>query len=427
MKIGKELRMSRRSLTVGVWIGWITVVGLLITACGGVATKEEGASGEEGGPVKIGAPYPLSGAWAENGQNNVQGMQLAIDEINSNGGIEALDGAQLELAEVDTSSDDPSQAQSVTTRLIRDERVSALVGSYLSSLTLTSSTAAEEEGAPMLTQSFVDELTDRGYSTIFQLPPKSSTFGTESVNLYAQIAQEQGRPVQTSAVVTSNDAATKAQAETVQTQAEGRNIEVGAFAEYPPGIEDASAVVNQVQSAEPDVIFAGGPVGDITLIIQGLRDRGIEAPIVGTGGTGFLVKGLAEGLGQEVDGLLSLSAWNEDMEVEGGEAIREASEAYKQTYGEPFMPQEAGESYVAVYLIKEASEQSQSSDPAAIRDMLAQMSVDSGPQAAMPPGRIAFDDTGMNEYATPIMIQWQDQVPKTVWPEEMAAADVRLP
>lgn len=418
----------RRLVVVGIRLGWLLVVGVLLTACGGIATKEEGASGEEGGPVKIGAPFPLSGAWAENGQNNVQGMELAVEEINNNGGIEALDGAQFELVDVDTSSDDPSQAQSVTTRLIRDEQVSSLVGSYLSSLTLTTSTAAEQEGVPMVTQSFVDELTNRGYSTIFQLPPKSSSFGTNTVEYYVEIAQAQGRPVQTAAVVASNDAATSAQAETVQEEAEGRGIEVGAYVSYPPGIEDASAIVNQVQSAEPDVIFAGGPVGDITLIIQGLRGRGIDAPVVGTGGTGFLVKGLAEGLGQQVDGILSLSAWNEDMQLEGvGEAIREASEAYKEAYGEPFMPQEAGESYVAVYLIKEAIEQAQSSDPQAIRDMLAQMSVDSGPQAAMPPGQIAFDDTGMNQYAMPIMIQWQDQVPKTVWPREIAAVDPRLP
>jgi branched-chain amino acid transport system substrate-binding protein len=426
MKEGKELIMNAGRIFIDVRLGLLLLVVMLLSACGGVATQGEGASGEEGGPVKIGAPFPLSGTWAENGQNNVQGMQLAVDEINNNGGIEALDGAQLEVVDVDTTSDDPSQAQSVTTRLIRDERVSALVGSYLSSLTLTTSTAAEQEGVPMVTQSFVDELTNRGYSNIFQLPPKSSVFGTDTVQYYVDIARAQGRPVESAAIFASNDAATKAQAEAVQAEAESQGIEVGAPVSYPPGIEDASAIINQIQSAEPDVIFAGGPVGDITLIIQGLRDRGIEAPVVGTGGTGFLIKGLAEGLGEQVNGVLSLSAWNEDMQLEGV-AISDASEAYKQTYNEPFMPQEAGESYVAVYLIKEAIEQAQSSDPAAIRDALAQLSVESGPEAAMPPGQIAFDETGMNVYVSPIMIQWQDQVPKTVYPDEFASTDVTLP
>jgi branched-chain amino acid transport system substrate-binding protein len=413
--------------TRGVALGLVLLlVGVLLSACGGVATQEEGSAGGEGEAVKIGAPFPLSGVWAENGQNNLQGMQLAADEINEAGGVEALDGSKLEIVDADTSSDDPAQAQSVTTRLIQDQGVSALVGSYLSSLTLTTSTAAERAQVPMVTQSFVDELTARGYKNIFQLPPKSSAFGSQTVQYYVDIAKSQGKPVQTAAIVGSNDAATKAQAEAVRDEAENLGIEVGAFALYPPGINDASAIVNQVGGAQPDVIFAGGPVGDITLIIRSLRGRGIEAPVVGTGGTGFLVKGLAEGLGEQVNGVLSLSAWNEDMQISGGEAISQASQAYKERYNDPFMPQEAGESYVAVYLIKEAMEQSQSSDPKKVRDALAQLNVDSGPKAAMPPGRIAFDETGMNEFATPIMIQWQDQVPKTVWPEDVAATEIRL-
>lgn len=411
----------------GIILGWmLLLVALVLAACGGVANQGDEAAGGKVETVKIGAPFPLSGTWAENGQNNVQGMKLAADEINKDGGIEALDGAKLEVATVDTSSDDPSQAQSVTTRLIDDQKVSALVGSYLSSLTLTTSTAAERAQVPMVTQSFVDELTGRGYKNIFQLPPKSSAFGSGTVQYYVDIAEAQGKSVQTAAIVGSNDAATKAQAEAVRDVAEKQGIEVGAFALYPPGLNDASAVVNKVGQAQPDVIFAGGPVGDITLIIKNLRGQGIDAPIVGTGGTGFLVKGLAEGLGEQVNGVLSLSAWNEDMQISGAEAIGQASEAYKKRYDEPFMPQEAGESYVAVYLIKEAIEQAKSNDPKKIRDALAGMNVDSGPQAAMPPGKITFDETGMNKFATPIMIQWQDQVPKTVWPEDVAATEPKL-
>jgi branched-chain amino acid transport system substrate-binding protein len=279
----------------------------------------------------------------------------------------------------------------------------------------------------MVTQSFVDELTARGYDYFFQLPPKSSSFGTGAVKYYLEIAEAQGKPVETAVIFASNDAATRAQAQSASKEIESQGIELGDSISYPPELSDASSIVSRVEGAEPDVIFAGGPVGDITLIIQGLRDRGIEAPIVGTGGTGFLVRGLAEGLGQQVNGVLSLSAWNEDMQLEGTEAISEVSETYKQYYGEPFMPQEAGESYVAVYLIKEAIEQAQSPDPEEIRDALAQLNVDSGPKAAMPPGKIAFDETGMNRFAAPIMIQWEDSVPNTVWPKDIAAADVELP
>jgi branched-chain amino acid transport system substrate-binding protein len=437
----------------------LIVPSLLLAGCGGVALQEdtgtandaaasptgaetttdatpEGAAGAttDATPAGaagatttclIGAPHPLSGPWAENGQNSVRGMELAAEEINRNGGIAALGGANIEIVPADTATD-PAQAQSVAAQLVTDRGVSALVGSYLSSLTLTSSTAAESQRVPMLSQSFVDELTARGYEYFFQLPPKSSSFGANTVRYYLEIAEAEGRTVQNAVVFGSNDAATRAQADRVVQTATERGLTIPEPIVYPPGITDPSAIVNQIATSNPDVIFGGGPVADIVLIIRNLRARGIEAPVVGTGGTGFLVKGLAEGLGDDVNGVMSLSAWNDDMNIpEAG--VQQASEAYRQAYNEPFMPQEAGETYVAVHLIKTAIEQAGSCEPQAIRDVLAQIEVSSGPESGMPPGQIAFDETGMNRFATPIMIQWQDQLPRTVWPQEVASTEVQLP
>jgi branched-chain amino acid transport system substrate-binding protein len=451
--------MNNRTRVRGLIFPLLAALSLLLAGCGGVALQEDpgtannaaasptgpetttNAAASPTGPETttdatpagaagatttclIGAPHPLSGPWAENGQNSVRGMELAAEEINRNGGIAALGGANIEIVPGDTATD-PAQAQSVTAQLVTDRGVSALVGSYLSSLTLTSSTAAESQRVPMVSQSFVDELTQRGYEYFFQLPPKSSSFGANTVSYYLEIAEAKGRPVQNAVVFGSNDAATRAQADRVVQAATEQGINIPEPVVFPPGITDASAIVNQIAASNPDVIFAGGPVADIVLIIRDLRARGIQVPIVGTGGTGFLVKGLAEGLGDQVNGIMSLSAWNEDMNLPEAQ-VQEASEAYREAYNEPFMPQEAGETYVAVHLIKAAIEQAGSCEPQDIRDALAQMEVSSGPESAMPPGQIAFDDTGMNSFATPVMIQWQDQVPRTVWPQDVAATEVQL-
>jgi branched-chain amino acid transport system substrate-binding protein len=412
----------RRGMAVAVVASGVPA----LAACGGgIATqgnRQDTGGGDGGGPVKLGAPYPLSGDWAEQGQNCLNGMRLAVEEINAAGGIGALNGRQLEIVSVDTGSTDPNRAQSVTDRLCADEQVSAVVGCFLSALSLTASTATERREVPMVTQSLIDDLVERGYRYVFKLPPNTSSTGTEAVNYYLEIAEAQGRTVERAAIVGSNDAATAAQSETLRDQARERGIEVGAFVSFPPGLEDASAIVNQVSNAEPDVVFAGGPVADIALLVRNLRARGIEAPVVGSGGTGFLTQGLADALGDQVNGIMSISAWNGDMELEGA---AEADRAWREEYDQPFMPNEAGTSYVAVYLFKEALERAGSSEPQALRDALAQIEVTSGPAAAYPPGGIRFDDAGMNERAEPIMIQWQDGVPKTVWPEDLAAVEVR--
>ncbi len=398
---------------------------LFLAACGGVATNN--GSPQRSGPVdvvKIGAPYPLSGTWAEAGKNSVAGMQAAADVINAKGGISELNGAKIEIVPADTS-DDPAQAQNVTKQLIQGQQVTALVGSYLSNLTLTTSTAAESSRVPMLTQSFVDKITERGYKYIFQLPPKSSAFGADSVKYAVQIADANGKPIKRAAVVSSNDAAGAAQAAAVVKAAKAAGIETPDPIVYPPGITDVTPIVGKIQAASPDMVFSYGPVSDTTLIIRNLRERGINAPVTGTGGTGLLDKGIGTSLGKQSEGLMSLSAWNDDMKLPG---VPEAVQAYKaKNPGEKFMPQEAGESYVAVMDIYEAIRKSGSADPQAIRDALSTTQFSTGPASGMPPGAIAFDDTGMNKNATPIVIQWQNGQPVTIWPKDVAAAPIMKP
>ena len=51
--------------------------------------------------VKIALVVPLSGRWARQGQLKKMGAEMAIDEINAQGGIKALGGARLKLILVD--------------------------------------------------------------------------------------------------------------------------------------------------------------------------------------------------------------------------------------------------------------------------------------------------------------------------------------
>ena len=405
-------------------IGIAALAVMTLAACSGIATDGGGGSEDSKAvtELKIGAPYPLSGTWAVFGQDAVGGMEAAADVINNNGGITCLDGDRVKIVSADTS-DDPAQAQSVTTKMIQGESVSAIVGSYLSNLSLTTSTAAEQARVPQLTQSFVDQLTERDYQYIFQLPPKASAFGADSVKFYLEIAESQGESVGKAAVIASNDASGKAQAEAVVAAATQSGITIPAPIVYPPGITDVTPVINDIQGAEPDVIFSYGPVADTTLVVKNLRDRGIDTPIIGIGGTGLLNRGIATTLGPLSEGLLSLTAWNDDMDLPG---VEEAAAAFAASNPDaPFMPQEAGESYVAVMAIAEAAEESCSADPQAIRDALSKMKFEGTAAAAMPPGIMEFDDAGMNEHATPIVIQWQDGRPVTVWPEDVAAAPLQ--
>ena len=407
MDVWLGLRAARGSVSA-------VVLALALAGCGGGAT--EGGQGEE---IKIGLPHPLTGVWAEGGQNSVNGALLAIEDINAGGGVEALEGAQLAGVEADTSSADPGQAASVTRRLAQQDGVSALIGSYVSALSLTASTEAEQAGIPILTQAFTDELTTRGYQYLFQLPPASSEIGASTVPYVRDAFAAADFPLQRVAVVSSNDAALQAQAEGTVATAEAEGLDVVATEFYPIDLTDASVLAQQVVRADPDLVFLGGPTQAAILVVQTLRSVGYDGPVVGLGGGGILNKGFAEALGDDVNGVLSMAAWNWDMPYEG---VDDVNQRFMERFDEPFMSQEAGESYTAVWILKEAMESAGSSEPADIAEALRELSLTSGPGSYMPGGEVGFDETGLNPDTFPIMIQWQDGVPKGVWPEDVQAA-----
>src|SRR2546427_668366 len=116
--------------------------------------------------VKIALVAPLSGRWARQGQLKKMGADMAIDEINSQGGIKALGGAKIVLREAD-AGDSVEKAVSAAQRVLTREKISAGIGSWLSSFTLGVTEVAERLQVPWLTLSYADSITERGFKYTF--------------------------------------------------------------------------------------------------------------------------------------------------------------------------------------------------------------------------------------------------------------------
>ena len=369
-----------------------------------------------GQEIVVGVPVPLTGAFSEAGQNCLLAVQHAVDDINQAGGVKALNGAQLKVSYGDTSTDNPAQAADVVRRVV-GEGASALIGAYLSSLTLPASTAAEQAQVPMITQSFVDTLSTRGYKYFFQLPPKSSAFGTATVDYLLEIYRDAGINLTSGAMISSDDASSKAQGEAVVQQAKAKGIDMPVAEFYPVTIADMSPLVQKVRSAKAQAVFMTGPVPAVLLFTRTLRGLGDKTPIVGIGGGGILDVSFPGQLGPAAEGVIALAAWNWDLNQPGVDKI---AKAYDERNKVPFMPQESGESYIAAWLVHRAAENAKSSDPKKLNEALTGLKLGSGdPIADLWPGRkIAFDSTGVND-TVPLAVQYQGGVPRTVWPKEV--------
>jgi branched-chain amino acid transport system substrate-binding protein len=79
--------------------------------------------------ILIGEYESLTGAEATFGQSSTNGLKLAVEEINSSGG---LLGKQIKLITYDDQGK-PSEAATVVQKLINKDRVAAIIGEVASS------------------------------------------------------------------------------------------------------------------------------------------------------------------------------------------------------------------------------------------------------------------------------------------------------
>jgi branched-chain amino acid transport system substrate-binding protein len=384
------------------------------TGCGGGGDT---ASGGAAADVNIGLIEPLSGPFADNGNMARLGAELCVEQINDAGGIKALDGAQLKLVQQDTGAAAPAQVANQLQSLIQQNELSAVIGAWASSYTLAASTVAEQSKVPMVTESFADDITSRGYKFIFQIPAQAKLMGQAPVDSVLGLAKTAGLNITRAAIVADNTSAAQVSAEGAAGRFQAAGIDVAVKEYFTPGLTDATSLALKVLAGDPQIIFLQGALSDMALLQNAFEQQGYAGPLVGAG-SGFVVTNYAETVGAAANGSFSAAGWNWDRP---GGAAEEFAKAFTEANPDFTFPgQEAGEDCSAVYIIAEALEKAGSAEPQAVRDAIAKVNITEGPATMLSAGKVSFDETGLLEGATPFIVQWQDGKPYTVAPEELA-------
>ena len=366
--------------------------------------------------VKIALVAPLSGRWARQGQLKKMGAEMAIDEINRQGGIRALGGARIVLREAD-AGDSVEKAVSAAQRVLTREKISAGIGAWLSSFTLGVTEVAERLQVPWLTLSYADNITERGFKYTFQTSPVSSVQAEQALELVVDLAKRNHRPIKKAAIVGDNTAATVFFFKPLREKLlAAKGIELVVDEVWTPPLPDATAIVQKLRATQPDIMFYGATnFPDSIQVLQKIKEFGVKTPIQGVGAW-LVTPEYVKTVGKELlDTIQTVVAAHP---LKGQE---ELVRRFKERTGEPFMTQDPLCTYAHVWLIKEAAEQARSAEPKAIRDALARIDLSSGPAAAaLYPGSIKFDERGRRIGAAPIIVQWQGGEPFTVVPASVA-------
>lgn len=360
-------------------------------------------------PVNVGVILPLSGANAQFGINSRQGLELVADELNAAGGLKGMGGAKINLVVADSTSA-PGAAATVAQRMIAENDCCAILGAFVSSLTLAVSEVTERRGVPLITMSYSDQLTGRGFKNVFQVTPKGSVIGKAQFDFAAALAGGPGKANKV-AILFEDTAFGTSTASGLRAAAKAANVEIVMDEAYPLGITDVTPLINKLRASKAQIVFPVSYLNDSLLIVRALRQQKLNIPIVG-GSAGYVIPDFAQALGDYANGVLSICSANYDL-------ARDLTERYRKRF-KAFMVHEALEHAVSLDVLAQAINAAKSASPEEIGKTLRSMTFTEGWAKAMTNGTIKFDQTGLNVHAEPVMVQWQKNELVTVWPTKFA-------
>ncbi|MDK3258262.1 branched-chain amino acid ABC transporter substrate-binding protein [Blastococcus capsensis] len=260
-------RPRRRSATFAS----VFAASLVLTGCGGglLSGDDEAAGSDE--PIALGMITPLSGSSAAIGPYMQNGAQLAVDEINADGGI---DGRELELV-IEDGACDPRTATAAANKLVT-EGVEISVGGYCSGATLPTLPIFNKAGVPMIIPAANStELVDQGLENVFLI----NGTGTQQAQAAVEFMEKQGAT--RVAIVDDNTSySTDIAEQTAELLEGGEGPELVLQESVTAGESDYSANVNAVVQANPDFVYWTGYYQEGGLIIRQLRQAGYTGPIM---------------------------------------------------------------------------------------------------------------------------------------------------
>ncbi len=237
-------------------------------------------SGNSANEIKIGINYELSGNVATYGQSSVDGIMMAIDEINAAGGV---NGKKLVAVKYDNKSE-PAEATTLANKLISQDKVVAILGPATSGSFKSEIPVADKNKIPVISGSATaDDVTIDASGLkeyAFRICYTDSFQGTAMANFSAKNLKA------TKAVIIKDNSSdyAKGLAENFTTTftAAGGTI-VGEEA-YVSKDTDFNAILTKIRSLDFDVIYLPGYYEEAGLIIKQARALGIDAPILGADG-----------------------------------------------------------------------------------------------------------------------------------------------
>jgi branched-chain amino acid transport system substrate-binding protein len=312
-------------------------------------------------PIKIGALFAVTGPAAFLGEPERNTAKMVIDEINAAGGVK---GRKLELVAYDTAGD-ATKAVQLATKLIKDDKVVAIIGPSTTGESMAVIPVAEKEQIPLISCSAGIKITDPVKKWVF----KTAQNDTLAVGrIYEQLQKQKLSKV---SILTVSDGFGSSGREQLKAQAAKFGITIISDDTYGPKDTDMTSQLTKIRGLKPDAVICWGTNPGPAVIAKNAKQLGLKIPLYMSHGVSS--KKFIELAGDSSEGIRLPSGKvlvadvlpNSDPQKKSLMAFVKDYQNHYKAEGDHF----GGHAWDAVMLLKGAIEHG-GDTPSAIRDQL---------------------------------------------------------
>src|SRR6202047_4109291 len=391
------------------------------------------ASRAQTSEVVIGLTYPLSGANAQIGVDAQKAYETALEIINKDydfdlplakgEGLPGLGGAKVRLVFADHQSD-PQKGRAETERLITQEKVCAVLGTYQSAVAVTVSQVCERYQIPFISaDNSSPSLHRRGLKFYFRAAPHDEMYSAAMFDFFDAL-KKKGTKIETLALFHEDTIFGTDAGNTQAKLANDHGYKVLADIKYRSNSPSLSAEVQQLKAANADVLMPSSYTTDGILLIKTMAELGYKANAIVAQDAGFSEKALYDAVGDKIPGVISRGSFSLDLAAKRP-MVAKVNDMFKEKSGKD-LNDFSSRQFMGLIVMADAINRAKSTDGDKIREALVATDMP-GEITIMPWKRVKFDEMDQNNDADPVLLQYiggkfvpiappQAAVAEAVWP-----------
>jgi branched-chain amino acid transport system substrate-binding protein len=364
------------------------------------------------GAVKVGVVLPLTGAEAKFGEIEKRSFDMALEEINAQGGIK---GEPLELI-VEDDTGRPDVGRSVVEKLITKDKVVMVGGGYSSSVTYAVAGVCQQNKMPFLVNTgAADNITSSGWDYIFRLNPPVSEYAGAIESMLTEVIKPK-----TVAILHENTLFGTSGAKSFDETCKKLGYKVLLKEGYESGGIDFKPILVKVRQLNPDILYMVSYIMDASLLMKQAKELKLTPKMFIGGAAGFTLPEFAKNAEIASDKVVSATLWHQILRYpEAMPYFNKYVKKYKQD-----TEYHGAEAYAAAYVIADVLKRAKSYSSAHIKEALAatDMMTAFGPVKFISYGKMK----NQNKLST-YVVQWIDGRLELVWPANLATKKLVYP